>query len=337
MYILLFDAHGRPRFWYVLPLAARFLNGAVLESAQGMGGSSVAHDDASWTVCRHESATTFLTRVIDRRSEVVQLHSPAHAACLRMHRSARSCGLDSEGIEYRAHNSESPALVTAHVTDACPGRLETERSIDANWAGVRFFVIAVALVLSVASCNSDRLRRPQPTAFALCNCLTLPMQRQLRNMRFGAACDLCGVALANLSRTNNAWRRRIGSRPRRRPHFLVAFISMLAICGVRVSHATLPTGCTAVAGTLTTCAAFSGGTTLDLSAQSLKAIQSGAFAGLSSLTTLCDVPGAICCVLLLLLLCVVVVLRYEDALPCVLTRRSLTILSSVLKSNLSVT
>ena len=68
----------------------------------------------------------------------------------------------------------------------------------------------------------------------------------------------------------------------------MACVFVLADIGVHraLAFRTLPSGCTAVAGTLTTCATYAGGTILDLNYIPLEAVQSGAFRGLASVILL---------------------------------------------------
>ena len=77
-----------------------------------------------------------------------------------------------------------------------------------------------------------------------------------------------------------------GSRQRGFSTRRMTCLFVLANIGVHRALAALPAGCTAVAGTLTSCATYAGGATLPLQSQGLTAVQSGAFGGLSSVTTL---------------------------------------------------
>ena len=100
----------------------------------------------------------------------------------------------------------------------------------------------------------------------------------------GELSTACGSPLGiSMGRGNVA--RRISPAPCRAG----SIFCIIVILGVRLAYAALPAGCIAVSGTLTNCSAFTGGATLSLSSQSLTAVQSGAFAGLSSVKTLCVV------------------------------------------------
>jgi hypothetical protein len=177
------------------------------------------------------------------------------------------------------------------VLETRPYTLEVQRrSMEGNGAGVRFVVDIFAMVLGVALQNlllPILFRLARPAAIASCGaCLKVLRQWHLGYTHAAAA---CGSSLATLKRRpNDALQHRVCSPPwgTGLRTCRASLVCILALSGVRLSDAALPAGCTANAGTLTSCTAFAGGATLSLSSQSLTAVQSGAFAGLSSVTTL---------------------------------------------------
>ena len=82
-----------------------------------------------------------------------------------------------------------------------------------------------------------------------------------------------------------------GAAARVNLHASVLLISAVLALLPRAADAAVPPGVTVVAGTLTSCAGFSG-TSLDLGSSALTALAPGAFSGCPQVTSLCVAPAA---------------------------------------------